>query len=204
MAAKKGKAEIKYLGQYAIGSNLFRVIVYHYDEGHRLLGTYEIWATKEVIKDKHPGSSLKFNEKLRSFAIDGFEELIKYNDEKSTKHTAIFFNKNKPPKYGNYREFPGVISDIDPTVRTNVSMPESLYQWVRLQAAKERSSVSEVTSQALSDRREIACPSCGGNNVGKTGLSHGVGAGPKPPKCASKQYECLDCKEFFSYPRLSN
>lgn len=202
MTDKKNGPKIKYSGQYAVGSNLFRVIIYHYDEGERLLGMYEVWATKGFIESKFPSGDLKFNERLRAVAIDGFEELIKYNEENSTRYSAVFYDTNKSPKYGNYREFPGAISNIDPTVRTNVSMPESLYGWVRIQAAKERSSVSEVINQALADRKEIICPNCGSDNVYKTGLSHSVGVGPKISKHKSYQYECLDCKKLFNYPRF--
>jgi len=203
MSKKKGGPEIKYLGQYAAGSNLHRVIVYHYDEGQRLLGMYEVWATKEAIESKYPYEKLKFEEKLRSFAIDGFEDIIKQNEENSTKHTAVFFDKGKNPKYGNYREFPGVLGNIDPTVRTNVSMPESLYRWVRVQAAKKGTSISEVVSQALVNHKEIVCPKCGSDNVTRTGLAHGVGTGSAIPRAISKQYQCLDCNKFFNYPKLS-
>ncbi len=201
--SSKHNTEIKYLGQYSSGSRLFRVIVHHYDEGGSLLGMYEVWATKEAVIDKHSGVGMKFEDKLRSCAIDGFEDILKKNEENSTNHTAVFLNKNKPPKYGDYRKFPGVIKSIDPTIRTNVSMPESLYGWVRIQAAKEGSSVSEVISQSLISHKEIICPACGCDNVKKTGLSHGVGSGVVPPKAISKQYQCLDCQDFFNYPRLS-
>ena len=50
----------------------------------------------------------------------------------------------------------------------------------------------------------IKCPKCGSKNVSKTGLSHGIGAGPVIPVPISKQYQCSDCKEFFNFPKLSN
>lgn len=203
MARKKHKPEIEYSGQHSPGSKLSRVIINHYDEGERLLGMYEVWATKEAVANKFSDARIKFDEKLRSCAIDGFEDILKHNEENSTNHTAVFIDKNKPPKYGDYRKFPAMLSKIDPTIRTNVSMPESLYRWVRIQAAKENSSVSGVINQALTSHKEMACPKCGGNNVKKTELSHGVGSGKVPPKAISKQYQCLDCKNFLNYPRLS-
>jgi len=190
------------MGQYSAGSNLYRVIVYHYNAGEALIGMYEVWATKEAIENNYPNKNLKFDDKLRSIAIDGFEELIKYNEEESKTHSAIFYDKNKSPKYGNYREFPGILTDIDPTTRTNISMPESQYQWIRLQAAKDNCSTSEVVNQIISNHREIKCPKCKGNNVKKTGLAYGIGMGENIPKSNMKQYECLDCKNLFNYPSI--
>lgn len=50
----------------------------------------------------------------------------------------------------------------------------------------------------------IKCSKCGSENVSKTGLSHGVGTGSAIPAPISKQYQCLDCKEFSNFPKLSN
>ncbi len=194
------KTKIEYSGEYSTGSNIQRTIIYHYDEGEKLLGMYEVWATKDHINKKYPSKDLNFNEKIRSNAIDAFEGILKHNEEDNKKDTAVFLDVGKAPKYGNYREFPGVIADIEPTIRTNVSMPENMYAWLRVQAAKENSNISEVIKQAVRDYQTILCPKCASNHVVRTGFAHGVGSGPTPPPAIHKQYECLDCKNLFHYP----
>lgn len=197
------KPKIEYSGEYSTGSNIIRTIIYHYDEGERLLGMYEVWATKEFINKKFPSKNLSFNDKVRSNAIDAFEDTLKHNEEEKKNDSAVFLDINKAPRYGNYREFPGVIADIEPTIRTNVSMPEAMYAWLRVQAAKENSNISEVIKKVIRDYQTILCPKCGSNHVVSTGFAHGVGTGPTPLKATFKQYECLDCKNLFHYPSMS-
>ncbi len=200
MKQKTDQPKIRYMGQYSEGSSLYRVIVEHLDSDQKLLGTYEIWLTKDFIDLKYPNIKIDLDTKLWESAVAGFEELIKYNENNSKKYSGVFYDKNKFPKYGNYREFPGVLGGIDPTVRTNVSMPESQYRWIRLQAAKENRSISEIVNQIIKNHREITCPKCKGNNTKKTGLSYGLGTGKNIPKNNIKQYECLDCKNLFNFP----
>lgn len=49
----------------------------------------------------------------------------------------------------------------------------------------------------------LSCPKCGSENVGKTGLSLGVGSGPGAPPTTSYQYRCKDCGELFNGPRTN-
>lgn len=195
--------KIEYSGEYTTGSNLIRTIVYHYDKGERLLGMYEVWATKDLINKNFPSKDLDFDEKTRSNAIEAFEDMLKHNEKNNKNDTAVFLDVDKPPKYGNYREFPGSIADIESTVRTNVSMPENMYAWLRVQAAKENSNISEVIKQAVREYQTIVCPKCGSNHVVRTGFAHGVGAtGLKLPPTIHKQYQCLDCKSLFHFPSM--
>lgn len=197
------KTKIEYSGEYSTGSNLIRTIIYHYDEGEKLLGMYEVWATKEAINTNFPSKDLDFNEKVRSNAIEAFENILKHNEENNKNDTAVFMDVSKPPKYGNYKEFPGAIADIEPTVRTNVSMPGSMYAWLRVQSAKQNSNISEAIKQTVSDYQTIKCPKCGSNHVERTGFAHGVGTGLALPPAIHKQYRCLDCNNLFHYPSLT-
>jgi hypothetical protein len=197
--------KIEHAGQYKTGSKLHRIIVSHKDAGKRLLGRYEIWGAWDTIVREYSKFDMNDNEMERKFAIDEFEALVEKNAEENTNYTGVFVPFHGDKVYGIDREFPGKIAekDKDPTVRTNISLTENQYQWARLQAAKENTNVSEVIREALVNLENIECPHCKSSHARKTGFAHGIGTGPKLPDPISKQYECLDCKKLFNYPRSS-
>lgn len=148
------KQLIEYSGAYKVGSKLKRVIISHFDEGKRLLGRYEVWMDWDAVLERYGTVGWTDEDLERTFAIAEFEELLKINDEKDKKYTGVYVPYQGEKYYGDSKEFPGVIDNIDPNVRTNISVPKTVFEWLRLESAKENSSISEVVIKALQKYKE--------------------------------------------------
>lgn len=148
------KPTLEYAAPYRTGGELYRVIIHQYDESNKLMWMYEIWGSLEAIEDRLGLNKAPTQSDLYRFGVEIYEERLKDKDYKIPEWEGAFVTNKSGVRYGDYRTFPGSMMDPDPLVQTNISIPSSLHAWLKLEAAKNKRSISEVIRLALDKYRE--------------------------------------------------
>lgn len=148
------KFRVDHAAPYRTGGELYRVILSHTNDSGELIRTYEVWATLEAIEDKlHLNTPptqkdlVDFAEKIYLGRLDELKGSISPNE-------GAFVTDESGVRYGDYRTFPGSMSDSDPLIQTNISLPTSLHKWLRIEAATNGKSISEIIRGALDQYRK--------------------------------------------------
>lgn len=148
------KFRIDHAAPFRTGGELYRVILSHIDDSGKLIRTYEVWASLEAIEDKLRLSTpptqqnlVDFAEKIYLHRLDELKNNILVNE-------GAFITNGSGTRYGDYRTFPGSMSDNDPLIQTNISLPTSLHKWLRIEAATDGESISEIIRMALDQYRK--------------------------------------------------
>ena len=139
---------IEYAEPYRTGGELFRIIIHQYDESKKLMGTYEIWATQEAIEDELEIAGSPSRKQLSEYGARIFEKWMDETDNQPEQN-GLFAIKKDDIRYGDYNTFPGSVWKPEPMVRTNISLPQSLYKWLRVKSAKSNKSISELIRQSI-------------------------------------------------------
>ena len=176
------KNVIKHAAPYRTGGNVYRVIIYRYDEHNKLLGQYEVWGTVEAMKQRLSDvKDTPTQEQLQRFAVNVYEErLAETNYE--PKETGAFLTI-KGVIYGDSQTFTDELNDEDAMLQTNISLPASLHEWVKIESAKTRKSLSEIIRIALEQYKNnrFTCSNCGKERQGQPYFQNGT------------EYHCRDC-----------
>lgn len=148
------KFRVDHAAPYRTGGELYRVILSHTDDSGKLIRTYEVWATLEVIEDKLRLSIPPTQKDLVDFAEKIYLQRVAESKDNMPPNEGAFVTNESGLRYGDYRTFPGSMSDSDPLIQTNISLPTSLHKWLRMEAATDGKSISEVIRIALDQYRK--------------------------------------------------
>lgn len=151
---KQKNLKLDYSAPYRTGGDLYRVIISHSNEAGQLYRRYEIWASREAIEDRLHLSSSFTDDDLFRFVVGIYEDRVRETNDDIKEWEGAFVTNESGVRYGDYRTFPGSMSDSDPLIQTNISLPTSLHKWLRIEAATDGKSISEVIRIALDQYRQ--------------------------------------------------
>lgn len=151
---KQRNLKLDYGAPYRTGGDLYRIIISHSNEAGQVYRRYEVWASQEAIEDKLRLSSTPTNDDLFTFTVGIYEDRLRETNEEIPESEGAFVTNESGVRYGDYRTFPGSMSDSDPLIQTNISLPTSLHKWLRIEAATEGKSISEIIRSALDQYRK--------------------------------------------------
>jgi hypothetical protein len=145
---------IDHVAPFRTGGELYRVVLSDLDDTGALIRTYEVWATNEAIAD-----TLRITTPVtQKDAVDFAEKIYLMRKTeligKIPQNEGAFVTNESGIRYDDYYTFPGSMTDPDPFVQTNISLPTSLHKWLKIMAAEDRKSISEIIRLALDDYRK--------------------------------------------------
>ncbi len=160
--------EVTYAQPFRTGGNLYRIIIHDYDDQRKLNRIYEVWATLEGIQTRSYGlnNDNPLPSQLAAFAKHFYTQRLQETNYEP-KETGAFIMGNGV-KYGQAETFTDQMVDEDGMLQTNISLPSSLHEWVKIESAKTKKSLSEVTRLALEQYKthSFTCTKCGKTKMG--------------------------------------
>lgn len=128
---------------YRSGGDLYRVGLDLKNDKGELVKNYEVWASYEAIQDKLGISSAPTKKDLVVFAVDFFKQRMVTTNNNPPENGAFMTNLNGV-YYGDHKTFPGSLSKVDEWQQTNIVLPSSLHEWVRMESVKTKKSLSDL------------------------------------------------------------
>ena len=142
------KFQIKSAGLYRTGGELYLITFPICDNAKNILKNYKIWATQEVIEDYLGVIRSPTKKELHQFGLDSMNKWIKKEGFPPKGNDCVLIT-SKGAVYGDYKKISKALANIDQMARTNISLPKSLHQWLRVEAARKGKSISEIIRRAL-------------------------------------------------------
>ena len=138
---------------FRTGGELIRIILNARHPTTGIQEVFEIWVMKDVIQDEIGIDRSPTPEDVSVYATAFFEQWMDDVNNNPVFHGA--FVTPTSVEYGDYRQFPFSMmeSDLDPYIRTNISVPKSLYEWTKVRTVQDSCSLSEIVRRALAEYR---------------------------------------------------
>jgi len=148
------------------GGKLYRIFIHRYDEQKNHIGVYEIWATLEAVKSRTHGllNDNPLPSQLNKFAKDFYEHRLDEKNYDLSTETGAFIT-DTGVTYGNADTFSEKMTQIaqnDSYIQTNISLPSSLHEWLKMEAVQGKKSLSEIIRLALLQYKKdtFICTNC--------------------------------------------
>lgn len=151
------KFKVKSSGVHRTGGELFFINIPLYDESNNIIKNYEIWITREALEDRLKISSPPTKKDLEEFGKFFMGKWMEKEGRPPRKNDCVLIT-NKAAIYGNFKKISKALANIDQMVRTNISLPASLHEWLRIESAKGKKSISEIIRRALVKYRKYKEP----------------------------------------------
>lgn len=140
---------VEHAAPYRIGGDLFRIILKNFDEKGSVLHSYEVWATYEAVQDKLGISTAPTYEDLTKFGKDFLKGRLENPNFKNEEKGAYVTNQGV--YYGDPKTFPGSLEGVDLLTQTNIILPSTLHEWLKVESAKSKLSLSEIIRIGLGE-----------------------------------------------------
>lgn len=165
------------------GVGIYRMRIQDFSKSNSPHKYFQVWVTEDFMVRRTPDfAELDMRKKLQELE-DCAENLYSSFSEQERLKAGVFVTTKEMQFVDEPTEFTDFLDKFDSLVQTNVSLPESLHEWTKVESARTKQSLSEVIRQALLQYKRFSynCTHCSRKRYGLPFYQDG------------KQKNCREC-----------